>query len=105
MSNKLTNKVAIVTGASKGIGASIALHLAAEGATVIVNYSSSKKEADHIVDEIVNKGGKAMAVHGNVAVPSDIQQLVSETVKAVGQIDILINNAGVYEFKSVEEIT
>src|SRR6059058_740888 len=105
MSKKLVNKVAIVTGASKGIGASIAMHLAAEGAAVVVDYSSSKKEADHVVEEIVNKGGKAIAVQANIAVQEDIQRLFSEAIKAFGKVDILVNNAGVYEFLPLENIT
>jgi 3-oxoacyl-[acyl-carrier protein] reductase len=105
MPKKLEDKVAVVTGASKGIGASIALHLAEEGAAVVVNHSTSKKEADQIVAEIVNKGGQAIAVQGSVAVPADIQRLISEASKAFGKIDILVNNAGVYEFKPLEEIT
>jgi 3-oxoacyl-[acyl-carrier protein] reductase len=105
MAKKLADKVAIVTGASKGIGASIARHLAAEGAAVVVNYSASKKEADQVVAEIVNKGGRAIALQGNVSVPADIQRLISETVKAFEKIDILVNNAGIYEFSSLENIT
>src|SRR3954451_23392404 len=97
-SEKLAGKVAVVTGASKGIGASIALHLAAEGANVVVNYSSSKEGADRVVAEIVGRGGKAVAVRANVADPSDIRRLFSEAKKAFGRLDILVNNAGVYEF-------
>lgn len=105
MSKKLAGKVAIVTGASKGIGASIASHLAAEGASVVVNYSSSKKEADHVVAEITRKGGKAMAIQANVSQQPDIQRLFSETIKAFGHLDILINNAGIYEFAPLENVT
>jgi 3-oxoacyl-[acyl-carrier protein] reductase len=105
MSKKLADKVAIVTGAAKGIGAGIALQLAEEGAAVIVNYSSSKKEADHVVDEIVKQGGRAIAVQGNVSIPADVQRIVTETVKAFGKLDILVNNAGVYEFFPLENIT
>jgi 3-oxoacyl-[acyl-carrier protein] reductase len=105
MSKKLADKVAIVTGAAKGIGAGIALQLAEEGASVIVNYSSSKKEADHVVAEIVNQGGRAIAVQGNVSIPADVQRIVTETVKAFGKLDILVNNAGVYEFFPLENIT
>src|SRR5436309_13091207 len=102
---KLDGKVAVVTGASKGIGASIALHLAAEGAAVVVNYASSKQGADRVVAEIVGKGGKAVAVQANLADPADIRRLFSEAKKALGKVDILVNNAGVYEFAPIEEVT
>jgi 3-oxoacyl-[acyl-carrier protein] reductase len=105
MSNKLAGKVAVVTGASKGIGAGIAYHLAAEGAAVVVNYSSSKSGADNVVAEIVGKGGKAVAVQANVADQKDVQRLFAETKKAFGRLDILVNNAGIYEFAPLEEIT
>ncbi len=105
MSQKLANKVAVVTGASKGIGASIALHLAAEGAAVVVNYSSSKAGADKVVAEITSKGGKAVAVQANVALQADILRLFAETKKAFGQVDVLVNNAGIYEFSPLSEIT
>ena len=102
---KLQGKVAVVTGASKGIGASIALHLAAEGAAVVVNYSSSKEGADRVVAEIASRGGRAVAVQANVAKQDDIKRLFAETKKAFGHLDILINNAGVYEFTPLEEVT
>jgi 3-oxoacyl-[acyl-carrier protein] reductase len=102
---KLTGKVALVTGASKGIGASIAKHLAAEGASVVVNYSSSKAGADKVVAEIVKAGGKAVAVGGSVAKKADIVKLLAETKKAYGKLDILVNNAGIYEFAPLEGIT
>lgn len=105
MSQKLAGKVAIVTGASKGIGASIALHLAAEGAAVAVNYSSSKEGADRVVAEITGKGGKAVAVQANLANAAEIQRLFDETKKKFGALDILVNNAGVYEFAPIEEVT
>ncbi len=105
MSQKLQGKVAVVTGASKGIGAAIALHLAKEGAAVVVNYSSSKEGADRVVSEIVGSGGKALAVQANVAKPADIQRLFAETKQAFGQVDVLINNAGIYEFSPLEAIT
>ncbi|TAL12482.1 MAG: glucose 1-dehydrogenase [Nitrospirae bacterium] len=105
MAQKLAGKVAVVTGASKGIGASIALHLAAEGAAVVVNYSSSKEGADRVVGEITGKGGKAIAVHANVAKEADIRRLFAEAGKAFGPLDILINNAGIYEFAPLESVT
>jgi len=102
---KLEGKVAVVTGASKGIGAGIAKQLAAEGASVVVNYSSSKKGADVVVAEITEKGGKAIAVGANVAKKSEIEKLFAETKKAYGKVDILVNNAGLYEFLPLEAIT
>jgi 3-oxoacyl-[acyl-carrier protein] reductase len=102
---KLAGKVAIVTGASKGIGASIAKHLADEGAAVAVNYSSSKEGADRVVAEISAKGGKAIAMQANVAKKADIERLFAETEKVFGRFDILVNNAGVYEFAPLEDIT
>ena len=102
---KLSGKVAVVTGASKGIGAGIAKELAAEGAAVVVNYASSKSDADKIVDEISKAGGQAIAVQGNVAKKAEVQRLFAETKKAFGKIDILVNNAGVYEFAPLEEVT
>jgi 3-oxoacyl-[acyl-carrier protein] reductase len=102
---KLAGKVAIVTGASKGIGAAIAKHLAAEGASVVVNYASSKAGADKIVNEIKDVGGKAVAVQADVAKKADIDRLFTETKKAFGQLDVLVNNAGVYEFAPLEQIT
>jgi len=105
MPQTLTGKVAVVTGASKGIGASIALHLAAEGAAVVVNYSSSKQGADRVVGEIVGNGGRAIAVQANVAKEEDIKRLFVETKKAFGAVDILVNNAGVYEFLPLEKVT
>ena len=105
MAQRLTGKVAVVTGASKGIGASIAKYLAAEGASVVVNYSSSKEGADKVVKEITGKGGKAVAVQANVAKQKDIERLFTETKKTYGKLDILINNAGVYEFLPLENVT
>jgi len=102
---KLAGKVAVVTGASKGIGAAIAKHLAAEGAAVVVNYSSSKDGAERVVNDITGGGGRAVAVKANVAKKADIDSLFAETKKAFGPIDILVNNAGIYEFSPVEEIT
>lgn len=105
MSKKLKDKVAVVTGASKGIGAAIAKHLASEGAKVVVNYSSSKEDADRVVKEIEQTGGKAIAIKANVAIQKDIQHLFAEALKAFGKLDILVNNAGVYQFAPLEEIT
>jgi 3-oxoacyl-[acyl-carrier protein] reductase len=105
MSQRLTGKVAVVTGASKGIGASIAQHLAAEGAAVVVNYSSSKEGAERVVDQIKTSGGKAIAVQANVAKQADIQRLFAESKKAFGRLDVLVNNAGVYEFAPIEQVT
>ena len=103
--NKLTNKVAVVTGASKGIGASIAKSLAAEGAAVVVNYASSKEGADRVVAEIMGKGGKAVAVQGDVSKVTDVRRIFAETKKTFGRLDVLVNNAGVYQFASLGEIT
>ena len=102
---KLQDKVAIVTGASKGIGAAIARYLAKEGAAVVVNYASSKKDADRVVDEITRGGGRAVALQANVSKREDIERLFAETKKTFGRLDILVNNAGVYEFAPVEAIT
>jgi 3-oxoacyl-[acyl-carrier protein] reductase len=103
-SKKLAGKVAVVTGASKGIGASIAKHLAAEGASVVVNYASSKAGADKVVAEIAAQGGRAVAVQADVAKQADIDRLFAETKKSFGAADILVNNAGVYEFSPLEKI-
>jgi 3-oxoacyl-[acyl-carrier protein] reductase len=103
--SRLTDKVAVVTGASKGIGASIAKSLAAEGAEVVVNYASSKAGADRVVAEIVADGGKAVAVQGDVSKASDVQRIFAETKKAFGRLDVLVNNAGIYEFAALGEIT
>jgi 3-oxoacyl-[acyl-carrier protein] reductase len=105
MTTRLEGKVALVTGASKGIGAEIATRLAAEGAAVAVNYSASKEAADRVVAAITGKGGKAVAVHGNLADAGDVKKVVAETVKALGPIDILVNNAGIYEFAPLDGIT
>ena len=102
---KLTNQVAVVTGASKGIGAGIAKALAAEGASVVVNYSSSKDGADRVVKEITSTGGKAIAVQGDVSKQADITRLFAETKKTFGKLNILVNNAGVYEFAPLEAIS
>ena len=105
MANKLAGKVAVVTGASKGIGAAIAKHLAAEGASVVVNYASSKEGADRVVNEITQNGGKAIAVQANMAKQAEIGRLFAETKKAFGRLDILVNNAGLYEFSPIEGVT
>jgi len=102
---KLSGKVAVVTGASKGIGAGIAKEFAQAGAAVIVNYASSKTDADKVVNEITKRGGKAVAVQGSVTKKEDIEKLFSATEKAFGKVDILVNNAGVYEFVPVEDVT
>jgi len=102
---KLTGKVAVVTGASKGIGAAIATELAAEGAAVAVNYSSSKEGADRVVDKIRAAGGKAVAVGANLARPAEVTKLFAETKQALGLVDILVNNAGVYEFMPLDQVT
>jgi len=102
---KLDGKVAVVTGASKGIGAGIAKQFAAEGASVVVNYASAKQDADRVVDEISKRGGKAIAIQGNVANKAEVERLFAETEKAFGKVDILVNNAGVYEFVPLEEAT
>ena len=103
--SRLKNKVAVVTGASKGIGAGIAKGLAAEGASVVVNYASSKEGADRVVAEIVKEGGTAVAVQGDVSKASDVKRIFAETRKAFGTLDVLVNNAGVYEFAPLGEIS
>ncbi len=102
---KLSGKVALVTGASKGIGASIAKHLADEGAAVVVNYLSGKGDAERVVDEITRADGKAIAVQANISKKADIDRLFVETQKAFGRLDILVNNAGIYEFAPLENVT
>lgn len=102
---KLAGRVAVVTGASKGIGASIAEHLAAEGASVVVNYANSKAGADAVVKRITGNNGKAIAVQADVSKPEDITRLFAETKDAYGKVDILVNNAGIYEFAPLESIT
>jgi 3-oxoacyl-[acyl-carrier protein] reductase len=103
--NKLNGKVAVITGASKGIGAGIAKQFAAEGAAVVVNYASSKQDADRVVDQISKGGGKAVAIQGNVAKKAEVEKLFAEAEKAFGKIDIVVNNAGVYEFVPLEDVT
>ena len=102
---KLDGKVAIVTGASKGIGASIAKHLAESGAAVVVNYASSKEGADRVVGEIEGKGGRAVSVQADMAKAKDVERLFSDAKTAFGRLDIVVNNAGVYEFMPLEQIT
>jgi 3-oxoacyl-[acyl-carrier protein] reductase len=103
--SKLKGKVAVVTGASKGIGAGIAKSLAGEGASVVVNYASSKEGAERVVKEITDKGGKAIAVQGDVSKAAEVQRVFADTKKAFGRLDILVNNAGIYEFSPLEGIT
>src|SRR5437870_728587 len=103
--NRLKGKVAVVTGASKGIGAAIAEHLAAEGASVVVNYASSKAGAEAVVKRITQKEGKAVAIQADVSKPEDVRRLFAEAKKAFGRLDVLVNNAGVYEFLPLESIT
>ena len=102
---KLAGKVAVVTGASKGIGASIAKQLAADGAAVVVNYASSKNGADQVVSEITRNGGRAIAIQADVSRKAEIDRLFAETKSAFGRLDILVNNAGVYEFLPLEQVT
>jgi 3-oxoacyl-[acyl-carrier protein] reductase len=102
--SELSGKVAIVTGASKGIGAAIARGLGAVGAAVVVNYASSREGADRVVADIVAKGGKAIAVGADVSKAADVQRLFHETKKAFGSLDVLVNNAGVYRFAPLEEV-
>jgi len=102
---KLEGKVAIVTGASKGIGAGLAKQFAAEGASVVVNYASSKDGAEKVVKEITSKGGKAVAIQGDIAKQADVERVFAEAKKQFGKLDILVNNAGVYEFAPIEGIT
>ena len=102
---KLNGKIAVVTGASKGIGAGIAKEFAAQGAAVVVNYSSAKQDADRVVDKISKRDGKAIAIQANVAKKTDIERLFAETKKAFGRLDVLVNNAGVYQFNPLEEVT
>jgi 3-oxoacyl-[acyl-carrier protein] reductase len=103
--SKLSNKVAVVTGASKGIGAAIAKALANEGASVVVNYASSRDGADRVVADITTTGGKAVAIQGDVSKASDVQRLFAETKKTFGRLDVLVNNAGIYQFAPLAEIT
>src|ERR1044071_5789359 len=102
---RLNGKVAIVTGASKGIGAAIAKALAAEGAAVVVNYSSGRDGAERVAAQIAAKGGRAVAVHADVSKAADVKRLFEETKSSFGQLDVLVNNAGVYAFAPIEEVT
>lgn len=102
---KLSGKVAIVTGASKGIGAGIASGFAQEGASIVVNYASSKEGADRVVAGITGQGGKAIAIQGDIANAADVQRIFSETIRAFGRFDILVNNAGIYQFAPIDDFT
>jgi 3-oxoacyl-[acyl-carrier protein] reductase len=103
--SELKGKVAVITGASKGIGAGIAKGLADAGASVVVNYASSKEGADRVVAEIKNRGGKAVAIQGDVSKSEDIKRLFAETKKVFGKLDVLVNNAGVFQFEPLEAVT
>jgi 3-oxoacyl-[acyl-carrier protein] reductase len=103
--DRLKGKVAVVTGASKGIGAAIAKSLAAEGASVVVNYSSSKEGADKVVSAITKAGGKAVAVQGDVSKPAEADSIIDAAIKSYGRLDVLVNNSGIYEFSPLEAIT
>ena len=105
MSTTLAGKVAVVTGASKGIGAEIAKRFARDGASVVVNYLSSKQGAEKVVADIVEAGGKAVAVAGNVSVAGEAQAIIEAAISHFGKLDILVNNSGIYEFATIEEIT
>ena len=105
MAKKLDGKVAVVTGASKGIGAEIARHLAAEGAAVVVNYATSKAGADKVVADVTARGGRAVAVGGDVSRKADAEAIIAAAVKTYGKLDVLVNNSGVYEFAPIEQVT
>src|SRR5205809_4601416 len=105
MPGRLSGKVAVVTGASKGIGAAIAKQFAAEGAAVVVNFSASKDAAERVVADIKQNGGRAVAVRADLSKPAEVRQLFAEAKKTFDKLDILVNNAGVYEFAPLEEIT
>ena len=102
---KLEGKIAVVTGASKGIGAAIALELAAQGAKLVINYASSQSAAEKVVEQITAKGGKAIAVQADVSRPADVERLFAEAQRAFGRVDILVNNAGIYQFAPLEQVT
>lgn len=105
MSNRLEGKIAVVTGASKGLGAAIARSFAAEGASVVVNYASSKSAAETVVEEIVGAGGTAIAMKANMSEPAEVEELFAATNRAFGRVDILVNNAGVYDFQPLENLS
>jgi 3-oxoacyl-[acyl-carrier protein] reductase len=104
-SQKLNGKIALITGASKGIGAGIAKAYANQGATVVVNYASNKNDADKVVEEITTNGGKAIAIQGNVEKAADVKRIFEQIAKTFGKLDILVNNAGVYSFAGIDDIT
>ena len=103
--NTLTGKVAIITGASKGIGAAIAKHLATAGAAVVVNYARSREDADRVVAGIVDAGGQAIAVQADVSAPDDVRRLFEQTKQQYGRLDVLVNNAGVFQFEPLQDVT
>lgn len=103
--SRLKNRVAIVTGASKGIGAAIASHFAAEGAKVVVNYASSREDADKVVKTITDNGGTAIAIRGDISNQADVSKLFEETKEAFGTLDILVNNAGIYQYLPIEQVS
>src|SRR5512132_2343640 len=102
---ELQGKVAVVTGASKGIGAAIAKELAAAGAAVVVNYATSREGADRVVADITGKEGRAVAVQGDMSKIDDVRRLFAETTKAFGKVDVLVNNAGIFKFEPLDEVT
>ncbi|CAM3742633.1 SDR family NAD(P)-dependent oxidoreductase [Flavobacterium chungbukense] len=105
MKRILENKVVVITGASKGIGAGVAKQMAASGAKVVVNYGSSKQEAEEVVAAIIRSGGSAVAVQGDISILADVKRLFQETIKVYGRLDALVNNAGIYEFELLESFT
>lgn len=105
MTNRLKGKVAVVTGASKGLGAAIARKFGEEGASVVVNYSSSKEAADHVVADVIGSGARAVAIKANMRAPAEVEQLFAEANRTYGRVDVLVNNAGVYDFQPLENLS